>query len=273
MATPNDVTWGLDVYRIVAFPLNSDGSLQAVNTSPYEGIEFAGPKSFEVNYGTARAIANVSQGRVNDTIHLPSIDPKTGTIHCSYDKQSLNALLMGVTKSTLAESTIVHYGTNKQGTEPLVGLLMSQLVTHDADGLVVWKHTILPRATIIPSPNGYNENALDKLYELTISGATRELWGEVLTEVTHGCTSSTLTDVTTENKLNIVAWLGDNVETEFLFPTDKVPVSDAKLIVFKFSDGTEKAGVFAVDAYGVGSFTPTVKPGLDELIVAYYEYE
>jgi hypothetical protein len=272
MGTPRDITWGLDVYSIIAFPLNSDGSLQAVNTTPYEGVAFAGPKSFDVNYGTARAIANVSQGRVNDTIHLPSIDPKTGTIHCSYDMQSLNALLSGVTKGAVGEGTTVHYGTDKQGQEPLVGLLLSQLVTHDDDGLVVWKNYIVPRATVVPSPHAFTENALDKVYDITFSSAKRELWGENLSEAVHGCLQSTMTDMTTEGKLGIVAWLGDGAETAFLFPAAKTPISDAKLVVFNFVTGIEEPGVYAIDLYGIGSFTPTVMPILDELLVAVFEY-
>lgn len=271
MANPSDITWGLDVYRIVAYPLDTDGSILATDTDPYEGIEFAGPKSFVPNLGTVRAIPNISQGRVNDTIHLPSVDPKTAELRASYDKQTLTALFLGVNKDTLAEATRLHYGTNKEGTEPTVGLLASQLVSHDDDGLVVWRHYVVPRATIVPSPVNYDENAIEKLYEVTMASAKRELWGEELTEGTHGCISSTMTELVTENNFAIVGWLGDAVQTNFYFPVNKDPVSAAKTKLWKFSNGAVRAFTLGSDSYGP-YITPTIPPANGELYVATYEW-
>jgi hypothetical protein len=272
MANPSDITWGLDVYRIVAYPLSSTGALLATDTAPYEGVFFSGPKSFIPSLGSVRNVVNVSQGRVNDTIHLPSIDPKTAELRCSYDKQTLDALLSNTNKSTLAEGTTTHFGTNKEGTEQLVGLLVSQLISHDDDGLLVWRHYIVPRATIVPSPVNFDENAIDKLYQVTMSGATRELWGEVLTEATHGCTSSTLTQHVTQNNFAIVAWLADGTEPTFYFPSDKPPVSAAKTKLWNFATGANVAFALADDAYGEG-VTPSVLPANATLLIATYEWE
>lgn len=272
MPNPSDITWGLDIYQIVAFPLSSTGALLATDTGPYEGVEFAGPKSFVPSLGTVRNIVNVSQGRVNDTIHLPSIDPKTAELRCSYDKQTLDALLSNTLKSTLGEGTVTHYGTDKEGTEILAGLVASQLISHDDDGLLVWRHYIVPRATIIPSPVSYDENALDKLYQVTMSAASRELWGEFLSEATHGCTKSTMTQLVTENNFAIVAWLADGTEPTFYFPADKAPVSAAKTKLWNFATGLSVAFTLADDAYGQG-VSPTVLPALNTLLIATYEWE
>jgi hypothetical protein len=272
MANPSDITWGLDVYRIVAFPLSSTGALLATDTAPYEGVEFAGPKSFVPNLGAVRNIVNVSQGKVNDTIHLPSIDPKTAELRCSYDKQTLDALLSNTNKTTLGEGTVTHFGTDKEGTEILCGLVASQLISHDDDGLVVWRHYIVARATIVPSPVNFDENALEKVYQVTMSAATRELWGKTLTIAAEGCTKSTMTQLVTENNWAVMAWLADGTEPTFYFPADKPPVSAAKTKLWNFATGADVAFALVDDSYGEG-VTPTVLPANNTLLIATYEWD
>jgi hypothetical protein len=264
-----DIVTAIDVYRVVAFPLASDGSLPSVDNSAYEGVEFSGPVSFELNLGAPRTIPVVAQGRVLDTFLLPSIEAKTGTLRCAYDVQTLNALLTGVNQTTVGEAKVVDEGTNKEGQEILVGLLLQQLQAHNESGLTVWRTDIIPRARLSPSNPPMNAETLVKEYTMVAASSSKRLWYETLTTATHGCTSAHKQNVLTEYKLNIVGWTGDGAETTFNFPADKPPSENAKVKVFNFTTGVEVAGALNVYPEWVAS----VAPASGAKLAAVYEYE
>ena len=270
-----DTAWGLDIYRVVLFPLFTSGvnkgGIQAVDETAYEGVEVPGPVSFDFSFGNPRTIANTSQGRVNDTIILPSLDPKTGVLRCSYNSQTLNALLTGVKITTVGAAKITEEGTSQEGQEIQCGLLLQQLVSHDDEGNVMWVSEVCPRATLVPSPVNYNENALSKEYNIALSQSVKRLWGETLTIAMHGCTKAVKSNVVSDNKFNIIGWLGDNVATAFTLPADKVAKTSAAAKVWNFVTGVEEVGAWDASTLA-DTFTPTVKPGLDELLVCTYEW-
>lgn len=270
-----DTAWGLDIYRVVLFPLftsgDNKGGIQAVDETAYEGHEVPGPVSFEFNFGTPRTMANVSQGQVNDTIILPSTDPKTGILRCSYSSQELNALLTGVNITTVGAAKVMDDGTSKEGQEIQCGILLQQLVSHDDDGNVVWVSEVCPKATLVPSPVNYNENALVKEYNIGLSKSTKRLWGETLTIATHGNTKAVKSNVVSNDKFNIIAWLGDNVATEFTLPADKVAKTSAAAKVWNYFTGVEEVGAWDASVLA-DTFTPTVKPAAGELLICTYEW-
>lgn len=252
-----DIVTAIDVYRVVAFPLGADGSLPSVDESPYEGVEFTGPVSFEFNLGAPRTIPVVAQGRVLDTFLLPSIEAKTGTLRCAYDVQTLNAMLTGVNQTTVGEAKVIDEGTDKEGQEILVGLLLQQLQAHNESGLTVWRTDIIPRARLTPSNPAMNAEALTKEYTMVAASSAKRLWYETLTVATHGCTSAHKQNVITEYKLNIIGWTGDGATTTFNFPADKEPVENAKVKVYNFTTGLVVAGALNVYPEWVASVAPT----------------
>lgn len=270
-----DTAWGLDIYRVVLFPLitsgTNKGGISAVDEAAYEGHEVVGPVSFEFNFGNPRTIANVSQGRVNDTIILPSTDPKTGVLRCSYNSQTLNALLTGVEITTVGAANVMEEGTDREGLETQCGMLLQQLVSHDDDGNVVWVSEIVPKATLVPSPVNYNENALVKEYTIALSQSPKRLWGETLTLATHNCTKAVKSNVVSNNRFNVVGWLGDNVATVFTLPTDKPGITSAAATVWNYATGVEEPGAWDSPTAPT-EFTPTVKPSAGELLICTYEY-
>lgn len=270
-----DTSWGLDIYRVVLFPLftsgNNKGGIKAVDETAFEGFEVPGPTSFEFSFGNPRTIANTSQGQVNDTIILPSLDPKTGVLRCSYNSQELNALLTGVSITTVGAAKVMDEGTSQEGQEIQCGILLQQLVSHDDSGNVVWVSEVCPRATLVPSPVNYNENALVKEYNIGLSKSTKRLWGETLTMAIHKCTKAIKSNVVSDNKFNVIGWLGDNVATDFTLPADKVAKTSAAAKVWNFYTGVEETGVWDASTEAL-TFTPTVKPALDELLICTYEW-
>lgn len=270
-----DTAWGLDIYRVVLFPLftsgTNKGGMQAVDENAYEGVEVTGPVSFEFNFGTPRTIPNVSQGRVNDTIILPSLDAKTGVLRCSYNSQTLNALLTGVEVTTVGAANVMDEGTDLEGQEIQCGLLLQQLVSHDDEGNVVWVTEACPKATLVPNPVNYNENALVKEYNIALSQSTKRLWGELLAAGTHGNTKTIKSNVVSNNKFNVIGWLGDNVATVFNLPTDKPGKTSAAAKVWNFASGVEETGTWD-NSTTPTAFTPTVKPSASELLICTYEW-
>jgi hypothetical protein len=264
-----DIATAIDIFRVVAYPLTSDGSMPSVDNSAFEGVEFTGPVSFELNLGAARTIPVVAQGRVRDTFLMPSIEAKTGTLRCAYDVQTINALLTGVNQTTVGEAKVVDEGTDKEGQEILVGLLLQQLQAHDEDGLTIWRTDFLPRARLSPSNPAMNAEVLAKEYTIVAASSRRRLWYETLTTAVHGCTSAHKQNVLTENKAHVIGWTGDGTETTFNFPEDKPPSENAKVKVYNFTTGLAVAG--ALNVYP--EFVASSAPADGAKLACFYEYE
>jgi len=270
-----DIEWGLDIERVTLFPLFTSGvnkgGIAAVNGTAYEGIDVTGPVSLEFSFGNPRTIANVSQGRVNDTIILPSTDPKSAVLKCSYDSQTLNALLSDVNITTMGASKVLPEGTDKQGQEIQCAMLISQLVSHNESGDVVYGTEIFAKATLVPSKVNYNENALVKEYNIAFAQPSKYPWGEALTLATHKCTKATNARIMSDNKFNMIGWLGDCIDTTFVLPTDKKALTSASAKVWNFATGAAVAGTWDLTALAT-TFTPTVTPDALDLLICTYEY-
>ena len=270
-----DIYWGLDIYRVVLFPLFESGvnkgGIQAVDEAAFEGYEVPGPVSFEFSFGNPRTIPNVSQGRVNDTIILPSTEAKTGVLRCSYDSQTLNALLTGVNIVTRGLSTVLPEGTDREGLEIQCAMLLQQLVSHDDDGAEMWSTEVCPRATLVPQPINKTDAALSKAYNIALGQATRYAWGETLTLGTHNCTRAVKAHVLSNGRFNMVGWLGDCVASNFTLPTDKPALTSSSATVWNFVTGAAVSGTWNATTSAT-TFTPTVVPDATDLLTCIYEW-
>src|SRR5574338_76523 len=122
MTDPSGIGWGTDVYRAVFYPINTAGGIDVPGypnpaSDGFGGLEFTGPKSLSLNLGAPRAIVNVAQGRVQDTIYLPSIEAKTAEFHLSYIDQVTFAALSAVKTRVVGGGRSMPFGTDKQGLE------------------------------------------------------------------------------------------------------------------------------------------------------------
>lgn len=268
MAATNGILWGVEMYRAVIFPLNTDGTLQATGPTVYEGLEIRGPRVFELTPAEPRLIVNPGAGRVQDTIYLPPNEANRAELRVGYNDQNVNAALSGAKVITVGESTMVARGTDKQGSEPDVAMFVTQMAK-DSNKLSRWHSYIIPRARAIPMDSPMNESALEIRYMITMNPATAHLWGHTLTITDEGVTEAAYMDVMTEGKLNIVAWLADGVEDEFLFPVNKPAIDVGKIALFDYATGTEVSAGITKATTGI---TYAVAPAADVLLVAKYEY-
>lgn len=269
MPNLNSLT-AIDVYRVVLFALDTDGNIVSTDENAAEGTEFIAPVSFELSLGTPRTIPVVAQGRVKNTFLLPSVDAKTGTLTCAYDSQTLLTMATGTLQRTLGELKIVGEGTDKEGQEPLVGLLLSQLQAQDEDGLTVWRNVVISRARLSALNPAVNQEPLSRQYTIVASPSTKALWHETFTLANYGFTSAAQLGIHSENKLNIVGWTGDGVEDTFNFPADKPAISNAKTTVFNFATGAVVAGSTTTP---FETWVATSAPANGAKLACIYEYE
>ncbi len=276
MTDPSGIGWGTDVYRAVFFPINTAGGVNVPGypdpaNEPYEGLEFTGPKNLALNLGAPRPVVNVSQGRVNDTIYLPSIEAKSAEFHLSYIDQVTFAALSAVKTRVIGGGRGMPVGTDKQGLEIGGTFLISQLVFHDGDGVTQWHSYIIPRTRAIVQWPSFDENPTDVTVTLSLSKSTKHVWGQSLSEANDGATSMHAWDHMTWDRFNIVAWLADGVEDTFLFPADK-PALDNYATTFELWDynaGTEVTAGITKSTTGVEYLSA---PADGKLLIALYEY-
>lgn len=275
--TISGIGWGVDVYRATFYPITSTGAIDhpgypamAVSDA-YEGLPFSRPKSLTLNLGAPRAITNVAQGRVQDTIYLPSTDAKTGEFHLSNIDLPTFADLSGVKTRTVGDGMAMPFGTDKQGLEIDGIFLISQLAFHDDDGVTNWNNYILPRTRAIVTMPSFNENAIDVTVSLSLSPAKKHIWGQSLTEGTDGALEFTGLNHITPERFHVVAWLADGVEDTFLFPADKQAVASyaTSFTLWDYAAGTQLTANLTKSAAGVVFVSA---PAASKLIVGLYEY-
>lgn len=273
-----DTYTALDVHRVVAFPLNNDGSFDLVEDlcnlgveDLYEGVEFEGPVGFDVSFGAPRQIPVVAQGQVQATFILPSIEPRTGTLRCAYDKLTLSAMLAGLQVDTIGLAKAIPEDTDRSGQETLVALLLQQLQAKDEDGSLVWRSDVVHRATIVPSPTGYNAEVMVKEYNMAMSRSSKRMWGESYSLATHGCLEATKDLVISSYKWNIGIWRGNGVLTSFNLPAGKPARTSSSAKVWDFATGAARAGTWDNPTDSL-VFTPTVMPPDETTMIVTYEH-
>lgn len=277
MTLPSGIGWGTDVYRAVFLPISDTGGIDvppypAPAADGFGGYEFNGPKNLTLNLGAPRAVTNVSQGRVNDTIYLPSTDAKTAEFHLSYIDQALFATLGAVKRRTdIGLGSTFPFGTDKQGLEIAGSFLISNLAFHDGDGVGQWNNYILPRVRAVVNMPSMDENAVDVTVNLSLASTKKHVWGQTVSEANDGATKIMGLNHITWDRLNIWAWLADGSEDVFLLDPDKPSLSNFAdtMSIWNFTTGLELTAGYTKSTTGIDFVAP---PTADDLIVALYEY-
>ncbi len=246
------------------FELNAAGLPNATSTTPYEGLEIVGPKTYELNIPDARVISHEGGDGVLDTDVLPPKEAPTGALRAARNDHDIYALVTGTKARTLGEARMIGIATSKQGYEPEFGLLLYQQ-SKELGGRV-WRSFILPKARLIVKPSGMVENAAEHTFQIQPSKVSKALWGAAYTLATEGFTRAFHEEWETQYQPWIVAWKGDNVATEFLFHADRPAVATTKIHGVWVNSTLDATATKAVD-----KITPTTKPASGDIIVAFIE--
>jgi len=180
---------------------------------------------------------------------------------------TLDALLSGVDVATIGEAKILARATDQQGYEPQIGLLLYQQSLDASSRLRRWRWHILPMTKVVPMAAGMSDQAATFDYQIAPTPTNYHLWGTALALNTEGATEAVVIEGMSEGKPNIVAWLGDGTEDEFLFPTSKAAIDVDKVEVWK--NGTLVSSGLTVTTTKI---TFAVAPALNDRIVAFYEW-
>lgn len=278
MATPSGRIWNVEIRRSKFFPLDPTGAIDMPGyptpaNVAYEGLEFARPKSLVPNFGAPRTITNVAQGRVQDTIILPSIDPKTGEYHLSDIDMVTFAKLHAVKTRTIGNGIGMPWATDKQGLEINGIFTTTALAGKDENGDPKVLTVIYPKARGVVTWPAMNENAIDVTINFSFSPTKKHIWGESLSQDNDGALEQTAFPLITNNDWNMVAFLGDGSEDTFLLPTNRPAADDFadSMTVWNFMDGTEYTGGAITKA--TDQIVLTTPPDDGDIVVCIYEYE
>lgn len=269
MATTSGKQLSVGLRRAVLFALDADGFPLATGTGAYTGIEVIGPKAFDLTIPDARRITHTGNDRVLAIDYLPPTEPVTGELRVGASDIEAKALLTNVETFTVGEANLMPWGTEQQGSELDVGLLLFQQALDATTKSRRWKFYVIPKARAIPAPASMNENPAEDRYQIAPNPTGYHLWGTALALNTEGAIEMSMAEGMAEGRPNIIAFLGDGSEDTFLFPVDKPPTDVAKVVVWV--DGVLQTPT------ELGTITTTeipfdVIPGASAVIVVYYEY-
>lgn len=250
----------------VVFPLNSSGRPAASGVTVYEGLKVEGPKAFSLNQTEARKITHYGADRVLAVDYLPPNEGVTGELRVGVHDLNMQATLSGVQVNILGEAQLIGHATNKQGSEPQVGLMLYQQALDLVSGARHYRCFIFPRAICIPATSGMSENPEDVVYRIAPTPSTKHLWGATLTALTDGITEAQYHELSTTGVPNLVAFKGDGTTTVFSFPTASPALSTAKITVWKNGTVVSSGMTPAVD-----KITFTTAPALNDDVDVFYE--
>ena len=269
MAEVSGKMYGVGARRAVIFDLNANGypAATAPAHTPYEGVEVLGVKNFELSLPAVRKIAHVGNDRVLANDFLPATEGASASMTVAGRDLGLDALLSAGLEVTLGELKLLPQVTDNQGYEPDVAIFVCQQAKDATLRSRRYRAQVIPKCTIAAATPGMNENPAESKYEVSISPTSKHLWGLAFDPATDGCSEANIVEAMFEGRPNIVAWLGDNVETEFNLPADKPAVATGKIHAV-YVDGVLDAN----PTLAVTTVTPTPKPTAGQIIVCIYEY-
>jgi len=256
------------------YELDSHGVPKATSTNVYEGVQIQGAQSYEIKTPDARRISFKGDDRVIAQDVLPRQEPSTGTLKFSVDNHAAYAILSSTKQATIGEAVAIGYGTDKQGSEPVIAVLGYQQAKDIATGTRQWRGVIVPSTQAIINAPSMTDAEMQYEVSLLPSAASHHLWGVAFADATEGFGAAEVIEVITENIPHVVSWRADGTATKFLFHADRPAVSTSKIHAVCIIDAVTGAvtvntgsGVKAVD--GV---TPTIKPDAGDMVVVFYEY-
>lgn len=265
MSAPTEKTlnYGLRYASILA--LNANGSPAATDETYYEGIQVQGSTAFELNVPDSRKLTGLGEDGVTQVVYLPPSEAIDGKLNVEATDMTLMALLDSIKVRTEGEASLMGIGTNKQGFEPQVGMLLYQAARGLTTGAVYWHSYIIPSAQVIRKPHGMTADKGMTVYQIAPNRTTKHLWEQNFTEATDGFLAGQIIEAWSNNPLRITSFLADGIEDVFTFPANYPTVNTASIKVYV--DGATAAVTAATT--GV---TFAVAPAANKRIVVLRDY-
>lgn len=274
MSAPLGKNYPVGLRHVRVYELNSNGVPNASGTAVYEGYQITGAKAYELSIPDARRIAHIGDDRVLAQDILPRQEVSTGTLRAGRNDYDVYAVLTDTKQATIGESSIIGYGTDKQGDEPALAMLCYQQAKEAGTGTRTYRAYMLPSTKAIINPASMNEKETEYTFSLLPSAANHHIWGIQFTTAKEGFTEAEIVESSTFDFPHVAAWKSDGTAVSYLFHADRPAASSSKIhAVATITSGGVVADVTSTVTLAAGSITFGVAPAADTVICAFYEYE
>jgi len=264
--------FGLGVARAHVMELNTAGSPKAVGTAAYYGVEVVGVQDLTLTIPDPQKKTHLGNNQPLQVDFLPPTEAISGSMKCSEMDQILYALLTGTKRRTLAEGTMVGLGTNMQGFEPQVALLVTQQALDEA-GNRNWITAICPKCVMYPHQGNMDANPTVHSFDIAPAFVMAHLWGVLFTMLAEGYTRSQVSMWQTQHPLGVCSWLPGVQVPGYLcaFGADKLASAAAKVAMFKNEALMTVTTDYTVSV-GLDSIALVAAPGATDRYTCFYEY-
>lgn len=275
MAAPSNKKSGVGFRHCQIFALDANGFLAASSTTAYEGLQVSGVRNLTLDIPDPRKINHVGDDRVFAIDQLPPTDGASGQMVVGKNNFDVDALATGAKAATIGEAKFFGRGTDKQGSEAQLCMLVWRQALNTEPGasrVRYWDIRLLPICQLIPKNPGFSENPEEMTYTIWPQVVAKYPWGTAFTEATEGMTEAQILDATTIYKPKLIAFKGSGTEDEFTLPATAQAVATTKMKVWHYVALTGvTTDVTATVTLAVGSVTFTVAPADGDIITVFYE--
>lgn len=267
MTAPTEKTLNVGLRFACLFELNASNLPKAASTAAYEGLQFKGSTAFELNFPDARKLTGLGEDGITQVVYLPPQEGADGRLNVEGSDPAIIALLDNIVARTVGEMTALGAGTDRQGFEPSVGMLLYQMAVGLVTGKQYWHAYVLPSARVIQKPNAMQGEKNATTYQVAPNRVTKHIWGETFSIAADGFLAAQMVRLWSNYPPRITAFLADGTATEFNFPTNYPAVSTDGIKVWK--NGVE---VTSGLTKALTKITFSVAPTNNDLIVVLREY-
>ena len=239
MTAPNEPTLHYGTRFVQMLALNSSGTPAANSTTPYEGIQIKGSVAFDLTIPEPRKITGNGEDGVTQVVFLPPLEGAAGVVRAEAGDPDVSALVDNTKVRTLGGATIVGMATNQQGYEPRLGLICRQAARGLISGANYWHTYILPSAQVVRQGTGMGAEKSTTNYSVAPNVCSAHLWGETMTVLADGYTSTQVVELWTYNPVVITSFVGNGTEDEFVFPAAAPSASTYATTTLVFVNGTQ----------------------------------
>jgi len=232
MTAPTEKTLNYGLRFANVYELNASGTPKASATTYYEGYQFKGSTAFDLTVPDARKLTGLGEDGITQVVFLPPQEGATGNLNVEAADPVLAALLDGTKVASVGEMSMIGIGTDKQGFEPQVGLLLYQAARGLVTGKTYWHSFIIPSAQIVRKSGGMTADKAVSIYQIAPNRTTKHLWGVSFANATEGFLSGQVIEAWSNYPIRIASFLGDNTVVEFLFPVDTPAIQTTGIKVF-----------------------------------------
>lgn len=260
--------YGVGALQCKIFALNASGSPAATSPTVYAGTRMYGFKSLDLTIPDARRITHVGDDGPIQVDSLPPTEGMSGNAIFAEENSTNIALVSNMNTFTVGAAKMYGLGTDMQGFETQVCMLVYQK-TLDNTGARNYRTMILPKVILQYKGSPFNENAAEHTFNVTPSYVTSGPWEKTFATGDEGFTRAQAIVFQSLKPLGLAAWLSDDYDTVFSFPTTEQANDAVTPAIAVFVDGVLQTTEIA--SYAADSVTFTVAPVDDKRIVSLYE--